>query len=178
MAAGPARASRRRAERSSRRGRLTGGPPSTGTHSGRAQQHPEHRGHTRQPGPQDRRRAYETSDASAGGDHQKLETPDTTAHRRGRENSHCPLAEVSPVSIKTTNRCATEPPVSLNKHRPGYAEPSWHVMPPLGPRATKFAQHNPSGDRSAKNSPGTAPPAALPRKNSPSKRKNAEIGGF
>ena len=37
-------------------------------------------GHTRQPGPQDRRRAYETSDASAGGDHQKLETPDTTAH--------------------------------------------------------------------------------------------------
>ena len=35
-AAGPGRASRRRAERSSRRGRLAGGPPPTGTHSGRA----------------------------------------------------------------------------------------------------------------------------------------------
>ena len=33
--AGPGRASRRRAERSSRRGRLAGGPPPTGTHSGR-----------------------------------------------------------------------------------------------------------------------------------------------
>ena len=36
--AGPGRASRRRAERSSRRGRLAGGPPPTGTHSGRAHQ--------------------------------------------------------------------------------------------------------------------------------------------
>ena len=35
-AAGPGRASRRRAERSSQRGRLAGGPPPTGTHSGRA----------------------------------------------------------------------------------------------------------------------------------------------
>ena len=35
-AAGPGRASRRRAERSSRRGRLAGGPPPSGTHSGRA----------------------------------------------------------------------------------------------------------------------------------------------
>ena len=35
-AAGPGRASRRRAERSSRRGRLAGGPPPTGTHSGPA----------------------------------------------------------------------------------------------------------------------------------------------
>ena len=34
--AGPGRASRRRAERSSRRGRLAGGPPPTGTHSGPA----------------------------------------------------------------------------------------------------------------------------------------------
>ena len=34
--AGPGRASRRRAERSSRRGRLAGGPPPTGTHSGQA----------------------------------------------------------------------------------------------------------------------------------------------
>ena len=41
-AAGPGRASRRRAERSSQRGRLAGGPPPTGTHSGRAQQRPEH----------------------------------------------------------------------------------------------------------------------------------------
>ena len=40
--AGPGRASRRRAERSSRRGRLAGGPPPTGTHSGRALRHPEH----------------------------------------------------------------------------------------------------------------------------------------
>ena len=40
--AGPGRASRRRAERSSRRGRLTGGPPPTGTHSGRALRRPEH----------------------------------------------------------------------------------------------------------------------------------------
>ena len=37
-AAGPGRASRRRAERSSRRGRLAGGPPPTGTHSGPAPQ--------------------------------------------------------------------------------------------------------------------------------------------
>ena len=48
--AGPGRASRRRAERSSRRGRLAGGPPPTGTPSSPAQQHttrrPEHqRGH-------------------------------------------------------------------------------------------------------------------------------------
>ena len=41
-AAGPGRASRRRAERSSRRGRLAGGPPPTGTHSGRARRRPEH----------------------------------------------------------------------------------------------------------------------------------------
>ena len=40
--AGPGRASRRRAERSSRRGRLAGGPPPTGTHSGRAHRRPEH----------------------------------------------------------------------------------------------------------------------------------------
>ena len=46
--AGPGRASRRRAERSSRRGRLAGGPPPTGTHSGRALRRPEHPwGHTR-----------------------------------------------------------------------------------------------------------------------------------
>ena len=37
-AAGPGRASRRRAERSSRRGRRAGGPLPTGTHSGPAQQ--------------------------------------------------------------------------------------------------------------------------------------------
>ena len=44
--AGPGRASRRRAERSSRRGRLAGGPPPTGTHSGRDLRRPEHqRGH-------------------------------------------------------------------------------------------------------------------------------------
>ena len=41
-AAGPGRASSRRAERSSRRGRLAGGPPPTGTHSGRARRRPEH----------------------------------------------------------------------------------------------------------------------------------------
>ena len=40
--AGPGRASRRRAERSSRRGRLAGGPPPTGTHSGRGLRRPEH----------------------------------------------------------------------------------------------------------------------------------------
>ena len=38
----PVRASRRRAERSSQRGRLAGGPPPTGTHSGRARRRPEH----------------------------------------------------------------------------------------------------------------------------------------
>ena len=41
-AAGPGRASRRRAERSSRRGRLAGGPPHTGTHSGRCLRRPKH----------------------------------------------------------------------------------------------------------------------------------------
>ena len=50
VAAGPGRASRRRAERSSRRGRLAGGPPPTGTHSGRALRHPTARGHTKPPG--------------------------------------------------------------------------------------------------------------------------------
>ena len=40
--AGPGRASRRRAERSSQRGRLAGGPPPTGTHSGRGLRRPEH----------------------------------------------------------------------------------------------------------------------------------------
>ena len=38
VAAGPGRASRRRAERSSQRGRLAGGPPPTGTHSSPAPQ--------------------------------------------------------------------------------------------------------------------------------------------
>ena len=41
-AAGPGRASRRRAEPSSQRGRLAGGPPPTGTHSGRTLRHPKH----------------------------------------------------------------------------------------------------------------------------------------
>ena len=41
--AGPGRASRRRAERSSQRGRLAGGPPPTGTYSGRALRHPPQR---------------------------------------------------------------------------------------------------------------------------------------
>ena len=41
-AAGPGRASRRRTERSSRRGRLAGGPPPTGTHSGRGLRRPQH----------------------------------------------------------------------------------------------------------------------------------------
>ena len=46
--AGPGRASSQRAERSSRRGRLAGGPPPTGTHSGRGLRRPEHqRGNTR-----------------------------------------------------------------------------------------------------------------------------------
>ena len=40
--AGPGRASRRRAERSSQRGRLAGGPPPTGTHSGRGLRRPQH----------------------------------------------------------------------------------------------------------------------------------------
>ena len=50
-AAGPGRASRRRAERSSQRGRLAGGPPPTGTHSGRTQRRPAARGHTKPPDP-------------------------------------------------------------------------------------------------------------------------------
>ena len=50
-AARPGRASRRRAERSSQRGRLAGGPPPTGTHSGRGLRRPEHqRRHMQQPG--------------------------------------------------------------------------------------------------------------------------------
>ena len=40
--AGPGRASSRRAEQSSQRGRLAGGPPPTGTHSGRGLRRPEH----------------------------------------------------------------------------------------------------------------------------------------
>ena len=53
-AAGPGRASRRRAERSSLRGRLAGGPPPTGTYSGRARRRPEHqRRHSNAP-PQQR----------------------------------------------------------------------------------------------------------------------------
>ena len=40
--AGPGRTTSRSAERSSQRGRLAGGPPPTGTHSGRARRRPEH----------------------------------------------------------------------------------------------------------------------------------------
>ena len=53
--AGPGRASRQRAERSSRRGRLAGGPPPTGTQSSPARQHttrhPEHPWDHKHPGP-------------------------------------------------------------------------------------------------------------------------------
>ena len=70
-AAGPGRASRRRAERSSQRGRLAGGPPPTGTPSSPAQTHtkrrPEHqRRHTqrepdtRKPRPADAGRGQPT----------------------------------------------------------------------------------------------------------------------
>ena len=41
-AAGPGRTTSRRAERRSQRGRLAGGPPPTGTHSGRGLRRPEH----------------------------------------------------------------------------------------------------------------------------------------
>ena len=53
--AGPGRASRRRAERSSRRGRLAGGPPPTGTPSSPAQQHT-----TRRPERQRRHKKHST----------------------------------------------------------------------------------------------------------------------
>ena len=43
--AGPGRTTSRRAERSSWRGRLAGGPPPTGTRSGRARWCPEHQWH-------------------------------------------------------------------------------------------------------------------------------------
>ena len=48
--AGPGRASRRRAEQSSQRGRLAGGPPPTGTHSSPAQQG-THSSPPQRPGP-------------------------------------------------------------------------------------------------------------------------------
>ena len=45
VVAGPGRTTSRRAERSSWRGRLAGGPPPTGTRSGRARWCPEHQWH-------------------------------------------------------------------------------------------------------------------------------------
>ena len=56
-ATGPGRASRRRAERSSQRGRLAGGPPPTGTHSGRARRRPEHQRRDRQQKPRNLKRS-------------------------------------------------------------------------------------------------------------------------
>ena len=118
---------------------------------GRALRSPQHPWGHKQPDPKVSQRAYETGAASAGGDHQKFETAITTARRRGHENCHCPLAGVSPVSINTADRCATVPPVSLNKRWPGYSGPSCtRHAPSRSARATKFAQHNPSNDFSAK----------------------------
>ena len=54
--AGPGRASRRRAERSSRRGRLAGGPPPTGTQSSPAKRAGRPRGGRKSGGGQARRR--------------------------------------------------------------------------------------------------------------------------
>ena len=54
--AGPGRASSRRAERSSQRGRLAGGPPPTGTHSGRARR-PEHERRPKQQKPRNLKRS-------------------------------------------------------------------------------------------------------------------------
>ena len=59
--AGPGRASRRRAERSSRRGRLAGGPPPTGTPSSPAQQHT-----TRRPERQRRHKKHSTGARACG----------------------------------------------------------------------------------------------------------------
>ena len=87
------------------------------------------RGHTRQPGPQDRRRAYENSDASAGGDHQKPETPDTTVHPQHgaaetedtsapencRKNAHFSPTQVMAVSIPHRYQPAKATMVSDNR---------------------------------------------------------------
>ena len=53
----PGRASSRRAERSSRRGRRAGGPPPTGTHSGRTLHRPEHQRRYKQQKPRNLKRS-------------------------------------------------------------------------------------------------------------------------
>ena len=165
MAAGPGRASRHHVNQAPLVWRAPEGPEGTGglrrtvpndvrspsLAGGRALRRPQHPWGHKQPDPKVSQRAYETGATSAGGDHQKFETAITTARRRGHENCHCPLAGVSPVSINTADRCATAPPVSLNKRWPGYSGPSCtRHAPSRSARATKFAQHNPSNDFSAK----------------------------
>ena len=55
------------------------------------------------------------------------------------------------VSTKTADQSATAPPVSRNKHRPDYSEPSCtRHAPSRSARATKFAQHGASSGLSAK----------------------------
>ena len=102
-AAGPGRASRRRAERSSRRGRLAGGPPPTGTHSGRALRRPEHPwGHTAaRPSGRGLRRP----------EHQRRNTPPrhnkTARPHRGRA-----AQSVSEAHLRTTTMSGSPRPLS------------------------------------------------------------------
>ena len=77
--AGPGRASRRRAGRSSRRGRLAGGPPPTGTPSSPAQQAPGTPVGPQQQAPHQRAQAYKNRHPdrmSACGGARGLRTPD------------------------------------------------------------------------------------------------------
>ena len=92
-AAGPGRASRRRAERSSRRGRIAGGPPPTGTHSGRALRRPEHQ---RRPAHQ-RRNTPPRRNKAARPHRGRAAQPVSEAHRRTTTMSGSPR----PLSWRT-----------------------------------------------------------------------------
>ena len=109
-AAGPGRASRQRAERSSQRGRLAGGPPPTGTHSGRALRRPKHPwGHTAtQP---HSGRALRRPEHQQRPEHQRRHTPPrhnkTARPHRGRA-----AQSVSEAHRRTTTMSGSPRPLS------------------------------------------------------------------
>ena len=102
-AAGPGRASRRRAERSSQRGRLAGGPPPTGTHSGRARRRPEHPWGHKQPTQRKRAAAHRAAACSRSqwGTQRRREATTSATWTAFRA---APLRRLSPETTRTRPR--------------------------------------------------------------------------
>ena len=106
-AAGPGRASRRRAERSSQRGRRAGGPPPTGTHSGRGLRRPQHPWGHKHPSRQPTQRKRAAAQRAAARSHSQW----STQHRRAATTSAtwtafraAPLRRLSPETTRTRPR--------------------------------------------------------------------------